>query len=517
MFTSIRKKKLLSNIEKKSGLDKETLIMKLEAAKKIGINNNLYYYLNGWNLTTAELKKTKKRCDNFTKKHKATARVISITHHVKYEKIVATYVRLHPLGITSFGFFVKKHYALSNDQIDEFEEVLKELKKKEQEDNDFYISMVMNKTGWNKEKVINSMEEARLNGIPYKKYVQRGVYRYTNHWKETLKEELKTSKKKTIKNTVNYIKKIRKNTHWPLARIELEFDKAKLRCSCSWEDYYLFKLYNVDLNELDKYETLGKFEKMRMKYNEHFTAIKLLDNKAKFNEIFSKDIDRKWFINTELKDFADFKKKCKGFNALFAKRIASTMGKGIQKFTIPKDDKELKELYNTIISLPKSIVEDYIVQHPDVMAFCDTSVNTVRITTLNYNGKCKFLYAVFRMGQGSVVDNFHSGGICAYIDVKSGTVITDAADLDGNIYKVNPYSNKEIKGFKIPNWKILINKCKQIYDKVPEVNLIGWDFAITKDGVELIEGNPGASYVIAQVPAANAGFGIAKDTSTPYL
>ena len=517
MYKSQKDKKIIKEIALKSGLDETTLQEKLNEAKEAGIDIDTYYYLKGWNLSLSTLQKRKKRCDNFIEKNKKDLKNMASNSKTTVEKIVATYARLKPLGITQKGYLARKHYTLPDEEIDELEKVLKALKVKEKETKEFYVDLVMEKSGWDRDKVIKSMDDAEAKGIPYKKYVQKGVYRYTDHWKEVLKDEINQGKNKTYENTNNYRKIICKQTGWSLAHLDLEFNKAKLQCECSWEDYCLFKLFNVKPEDWNKYETLGKFDKMRMKYNEHFTAIKTCDNKAAFNEIFKKDIDRKWFINTDLKDYDDFKKKCKGFNALFAKPIAATMGKGIQKFDIPKKEADFKKLFRTITSLPKSIVEDYIIQHPDVMAFCDTSVNTVRITTLNYKGKCKFLYAVFRMGQGSVVDNFHSGGICAYVDIPSGTVTTDAADLNGKVYEINPYSKKVIKGFKIPNWKAIINKCKKIYDKIPGVNLIGWDFAVTKSGAELIEGNPGASYVIAQVPAANAGFGIAESTSTPYL
>ena len=48
--------------------------------------------------------------------------------------------------------------------------------------------------------------------------------------------------------------------------------------------------------------------------------------------------------------------------------------------------------------------------HEEVAKFCPTSVNTVRVTTLNYKGECKFLYSVFRMAEdGKIVGTAGTG------------------------------------------------------------------------------------------------------------
>jgi len=152
-----------------------------------------------------------------------------------------------------------------------------------------------------------------------------------------------------------------------------------------------------------------------------------------------------------------------------------------------------------------------------MMAFCDTSVNTLRIATLNAHGKCNFIYGLFRTGQGDVVDNMHAGGIASAVDPKTGIAITHPVDLDGNIYPVNPYSGLAMKGFQIPHWDKIIECCNKIYDRVPGVALVGWDFAITPDGVDLIEGNPGASYIGVQIPCAQDKIGLRREMVDPYL
>ena len=165
----------------------------------------------------------------------------------------------------------------------------------------------------------------------------------------------------------------------------------------------------------------------------------------------------------------------------------------------------------------ESIIEEYIVQHDEMMKICPTSVNTVRVTTINYNGECRFLYSVFRMGQGAVVDNFHAGGIAATVDIETGIVCTDAADLEGNTYAEHPVTKVKVKGFRIPHWEKILDACRKATGRVKGVDLVGWDFAVTNDGVELIEGNSGASYVVAQIPNIADRIGLRSVMADPYL
>ena len=115
------------------------------------------------------------------------------------------------------------------------------------------------------------------------------------------------------------------------------------------------------------------------------------------------------------------------------------------------------------------------------------------------------------------IKSFHAGGIAATVDVETGRVVTDAADLDGNTYETNPYSGVKIKGFQIPHWDKVIESCKKANGRIEGVNLVGWDFAITQDGAELIEGNPIVSYILAQIPNVADKIGLKPVMYDPYM
>ena len=105
------------------------------------------------------------------------------------------------------------------------------------------------------------------------------------------------------------------------------------------------------------------------------------------------------------------------------------------------------------------------------------------------------------MNGGIVNCEVTGGGLSACIDVSTGTVLTDGVNANREFYKKHPITQKPIKGFVIPYWNEVLRLAQDIYDKVPGVNYIGWDIAITNNGPIVIEGNASwPSHRIWQVP-----------------
>lgn len=125
------------------------------------------------------------------------------------------------------------------------------------------------------------------------------------------------------------------------------------------------------------------------------------------------------------------------------------------------------------------------------------SVNTVRVITYHN----QIIGTVLRMGIGkSVLDNGSSGGIYAEVDRESGIVVSQASDYDGNEYWVHPDTGVTILGFEIPFW----NECKKMIKQACPLTdgcpLVGWDVAITPNGVTLIEVNERPDLFLLQHP-----------------
>ena len=418
------------------------------------------------------------------------------------------------LGISNNIYLSKYVFQLNEEEQKEFAKLRKQLRQKNKEDNAFYISEVCRKSGWNEEKAVAEMNKAKEMGVSYLKYVQKEFWARNN--KARVAKLVQKDKKRISNDKEMYIEKICNKTGWSIGKTELEVMRAKINCGCSYEDFLVYRFYEKTPEEQKKYVTLGQFQKMRIKYNNYLTSQKIFDDKAAFNETFAEYINHKWFINRDI-SYNEFLANIEGLDKVIVKPLTATQGKGINVYLCNVSEEENKRIYDEIMSLNKSIVEEYIVQNDEIAKFNSTSVNTVRVMTLNYNNECRLLHSVFRMGNGGVVDNFHAGGVAADVNVKTGIVSTNAADLDGNVFDKSPATGITIKGFQIPYWDEIIETCKKITGKVEGADLIGWDFAITQKGVDLIEGNPGASYIVAQIPNVEDNKGLVDAMVTPYL
>lgn len=138
------------------------------------------------------------------------------------------------------------------------------------------------------------------------------------------------------------------------------------------------------------------------------------------------------------------------------------------------------------------ILEELIEQVPEMAQFNPTSVNSVRIPTFRTTDGIKIFGTFMRMGRkGSVVDNAGAGGIFVRIDEETGQIISDGHTEQGEVYVQHPDSGVTFKGFQIPRWEELRELAVQCHQEIPKHKYVGWDFALTKSGWVMLEGNWG--------------------------
>ena len=136
------------------------------------------------------------------------------------------------------------------------------------------------------------------------------------------------------------------------------------------------------------------------------------------------------------------------------------------------------------------VLEAFIRQHPALAAINPTSVNTVRAVTACRNGRAELIGACLRTGgAGAYVDNFHSGGVAFPLDLTEGIVIGAGRSFDGKTFLRHPATGVVVPGFVIPHWEDLRRTVTEAALRVPKVGYIGWDVAVTEDGIEIVEAN----------------------------
>ena len=97
------------------------------------------------------------------------------------------------------------------------------------------------------------------------------------------------------------------------------------------------------------------------------------------------------------------------------------------------------------------------------------------------------------------MDNFHKGGMGVNVDTRVGKLKGEAIDKDLNHFKKHPLTNIYFNNYELPYWK----ETKELVLKAALVNqniqVVGWDVAITKKGPVLVEGNRRPGFDIVQV------------------
>ena len=245
--------------------------------------------------------------------------------------------------------------------------------------------------------------------------------------------------------------------------------------------------------ERSKCLTWRRITRMYRKYNDSSLAY-LFKNKPEFNQFFKEYIHRAWLYLRDA-SFDEFKAFVLEHQSVIIKPVAGKEGIGIRKFTLSgEDDARLRAMFDNLVA-EDVIVEQLIVQHPD-MVFGNASVNTVRVLTVcRPNGNARVMKAFLRAGVGnSLVDNTALGGFYYEIDVATGVLSSQGISKDGDLCIVHPGSGRVMLGFKVPHWDQVVNTCLQAAQRVPQVAMVGWDVAVTSDGIDLVEGNDGADY-----------------------
>lgn len=196
-----------------------------------------------------------------------------------------------------------------------------------------------------------------------------------------------------------------------------------------------------------------------------FRKIKNLYLDANFKEIPMKDVIR----------------IAKGQPEVICKKAKYSMGgDGILIWNSERDD-EFK-LMEFLQSADFIICQEMIKQHNELSRLNPSSVNTLRIFTLLFQGEVHVLSSIVRMGRNdSRLDNASQGGLVCGIkpngqlkDV-AWTVLADRIDR-------HP-CGMEFSSVTIPNYQECINLVKSLAIRMSSISrLVSWDLAINQEG-----------------------------------
>ncbi len=277
--------------------------------------------------------------------------------------------------------------------------------------------------------------------------------------------------------------------------------QSSLTYNISILDYFYFRFYELDKKQRETYAGTGFMYEYQLKMNPK--AVRdVLEDKILFLEKFKDFVIRKSASISQLKRNP----------SLLAELLNNPSGKMVAKGSKGQVGAEV-EILNSKDHTPDSLLkfldgnnfdllEEYVVQHPDIMQLSPSGLNTIRVFTQLEDGKLHYLGARLRITINSQVDNMAAGNPAAPVDIDTGRVSGPAvfSDITREPVTVHPVTGVEIVGFQVPFW----NEIKKMMEKAvfvsPQNRSVGWDIAVTENGPELIEGNHNWCKLLWQLP-----------------
>lgn len=185
---------------------------------------------------------------------------------------------------------------------------------------------------------------------------------------------------------------------------------------------------------------------------------------------------------------------------LFKPSTDSSYGNGIMLYQ-PDDMKRLASEIRQK-SLLRKTYTDFVLQVPvgqsaETRKFNPTSLNCMRITTLNLNGRITTHSMTLKCGPvGSFVDNIGSGKRGVIVGIKQDGCLAPYG-FYGNGEKCFEHNGIKFEGQRIHSIKKVVEAAFKLHSMVDLCHVIGWDIALDENNrAILIEGNttnPGIS------------------------
>lgn len=257
-------------------------------------------------------------------------------------------------------------------------------------------------------------------------------------------------------------------------------------------DYFTFRFFEKNEQERDKWVGTGYKYEFDLKTNPKSTR-SILENKLEFYEAYKRFIFHPF---CKLEDIVNKTVEAKAVleNKTGKMVLKDSLGQCGFDVEIVKTEKykDLEDLATYMKSKGYDMAEAFIQQHDAINNISATGLNTVRMfTVINNEGGVDFIGARLRISVDSPVDNLASGNIACPIDLKTGKINGPGifSDITKKDVTHHPITKVPLIGFQIPMWEDVLQLTKEIALAHPENRGVGWDVAITNDGIDFIEGN----------------------------
>lgn len=289
------------------------------------------------------------------------------------------------------------------------------------------------------------------------------------------------------------VKELSKYYHRPALVFWIQELWFLVRYGSTFHDYIRYEFYNKNGRGVNEYITGLRHIKLYRALNKSNDGSEVVGDKYVINRTFTQYISRKWLYVNSSSSNEEVIAFINQLDEIMVKPLHLEGGQGIKKYQCD----EITDFSEFVDELQKDefLIEEVVKQHKDMAVLNPHSVNTIRINTLCDNtGEVKIKDAYLRMATKEIaVDNFHSGGCAAEIDINTGIVVSPAMDLNKeSVYIVSPVTGEIIVGRKVPSWNETKTICIEIAKKLFEDHkrFAAFDIAVLENGnPELIEIN----------------------------
>lgn len=127
------------------------------------------------------------------------------------------------------------------------------------------------------------------------------------------------------------------------------------------------------------------------------------------------------------------------------------------------------------------IFQESVSQHEILKRLNPSSLNTVRIVTLFFEGQVHILSSILRIGgKGSKVDNIGAGGYAIHIQ-DNGQLDKRGVNRKAE-WVTKGHENIEFSSIVVPSYEEIISIIKNKHPQLPHFKIIGWDFCVDEGG-----------------------------------
>ena len=286
----------------------------------------------------------------------------------------------------------------------------------------------------------------------------------------------------------------------PKALLLADIIHCARKFGAGYYDYLIFEFYNMNDEERATYMTRMRNKRFDDMINDPEDCA-IFDDKSQFYAHFSDFMGRDWrdLAKTSDEDLAAY---LEGHEYVIAKPNDGECGHGIEKIRLA-DFASLDEAVAYLRQPEKNfgVVEDLLIQHPEMSRLYPYAVNCMRMATVYWKGESHLLYSVLKTGNhGKFVGNLENGGYACHMDLETGKVTGPGHTNKQELVEEHPMTGVRFEGFQVPYFEEACELAKRAAAVVPTVGYIGWDMAITENGPAIIEGNHFAAYDFPQLP-----------------